>query len=417
MIQTVDNTRTIPLSNPDITNDDIRAVVNVLRTSRLSLGPKLSEFEEKFAAYTGSRFAVAVNSGTAGLHLAVKSLGIGENDAVITSPFSFIASANCLLYENAVPVFVDIEPRTFNIDVGKVGEFLREHCRREPGTGIPVDRVTGRRIRAILPVHVFGHPCDMAGIMALAGEFGLSVIEDSCEALGAEYLGRKAGTIGDAGVFAFYPNKQMTTGEGGMILTDSESVASLCKSFRNQGRDMQGGWLDHSRLGYNYRLSDISCALGISQLGRIDHILWKRAAAAARYTKALGDIVFTPATVAGSKRSWFVYVVCLPDEFQGLRDFVLAELTRRGIGCNNYFPPIHLQSFYRNRFGYREGMFPVTETVAGRTIALPFHSNCSREEIDYVALTLREILQELRRSAREGCQPFVPAFGHSAAGV
>lgn len=389
-----DMTRTVPLSGPDITEADILAVVNVLRTSKLSLGPKLEEFEEKFAAYTGARYAVAVSSGTAGLHLAVKSLGLGENDAVITTPFSFIASSNCLLYENVLPVFIDIEAQTFNIDTAKVEEFLRRQCRREPGTGLPLDPATGRRIRAILPVHVFGHPCDMTAIGKLAEEFGLSIIEDACEALGASTPGGKAGTLGDIGVFAFYPNKQMTTGEGGMILTGDAELAALCRSFRNQGRDTRNGWLDHCRLGYNYRLSDINCALGISQLERINHILWKREKVAEYYTAALGDIVETPVTMPGSRRSWFVYIVALPAEREGERDAILAELTRRGIGCNNYFPPIHLQSFYRTRFGYHEGMFPVTEAVAGRTIALPFHSNSSLDDISYVSRTLKELLQD-----------------------
>ncbi len=388
--------KTIPLSHPEITDEDISSVVSVLRTSRLSLGPKLLEFEEKFASYAGARFAVAVNSGTSGLHLAVKSLGIGEHDAVITSPFSFIASANCILYENALPVFVDIEPKTFNIDPQKIEEFLRERCTRESGTGLPVDPATGRRIRAILPVHVFGHPCDMGKIMAMAKEFGLAVIEDSCEALGAEYKGRKAGTMGAAGVFAFYPNKQMTTGEGGIIVTDDEEIAALCGSLRNQGRAINSGWLDHERLGYNYRLSDINCALGISQLGRIDSILRKRAEVAAHYNRILGDLVATPRTLTGSKRSWFVYVVCLPaGTGRTRRDGVLAGLSGRGIGCNNYFPPIHLQTFYRNRFGYREGDFPVTEDVAARTIALPFHNNLGEDDIAYVAESLRDIVHRL----------------------
>ena len=383
----------IPLSSPDITAKEIKSVINVLKTPRLSLGPKLQEFEQKLAEYIGSQYAIAVNSGTSGLHLAIKSLGIGEKDAVITTPFSFIASANCILFENALPVFVDIDPKTLNIDPDRIEEFLKIKCKRDKKTGNPIDIRTGRCIKAILAVHVFGLPCEMNKIMKLADEYDLYVIEDACESIGAEYHGKKVGIIGDIGVFAFYPNKQITTGEGGMILTNDKDISLLIVSLRNQGRDHYGGWLAHERLGYNYRISDINCALGIAQLERIDAILKKREKVALRYNDLLRDFVIIPETVNGSKRSWFVYVVKLPEHCSMvIRDSVLAELIKKGIGCSNYFRPIHLQPFYRKSFGYREGDFRITENISQRTIALPFHNNLKKEEIEYVADNLEKIL-------------------------
>jgi perosamine synthetase len=383
----------IPLSSPDITEKEIESVVKVLRTPRLSLGPKLLEFERKFAEYIGSKYAIAINSGTSGLHLAVKSMGIGEKDAVITTPFSFIASANCLLYENALPIFVDIEPVTFNIDPERIKEFIDKKCRREKKTNKIVDKETGRYVRAILPVHVFGHPCKMERIMELAGEYNLHVIEDACEATGAEFGGKKVGTFGDMGVFAFYPNKQITTGEGGMIVTNDYKIARLCRSHRNQGRDDDKDWLEHRRLGYNYRISEINCALGIAQLERIDEILKKREIVASLYNELLRDFVKFPETSDDARRSWFVYVVCLPNKYsKKFRDKILEELSKKGIGSNKYFPPIHLQPFYRKMFGYSKGDFEVTEHISERTIALPFHNNLNGKTITYVANCLKEIL-------------------------
>jgi len=386
----------IPLSRPDITQKEIESVINVLKTPDLSLGPKLSEFEQRFAEYVGSKYAVAVNSGTSGLHLAIKSLGIGEIDAVITTPFSFVASANCILYEKALPIFVDIDRRTYNIDPERIEEFLKKNCNSEQKAGKPVDRKTGRLIKAILAVHVFGHPCEMGKIMELARQYNLYVIEDACEAIGAESGGQKVGTFGDVGVFAFYPNKQITTGEGGMIVTNNENIAFLCKSLRNQGRDCNGGWLTHSRLGYNYRLSDINCALGLAQLDRIDEIFQKRERIASRYKELLRDFVKTPETLEGASRSWFVYVICLPDKYSREdRDEILAKLSEKGIGCSNYFPPIHLQPVYRKMFGYSEGDFWITEAISERTIALPFHNNLKKEEAFYVAENLNDILKSI----------------------
>ncbi len=368
----------IPLSRPDITEDDIAAVVNVLRTPTLSLGPQLQLFEERIAAFVGARHAVAVNSGTSALHLCMRALGIGEGDEVITTPFSFIASANCILFEKAVPRFVDIEPQTLCLDPALVEAAITP------------------RTKAILAVDVFGYLCDWDALRAIADRHDLALIEDSCEALGSSRDGRHAGTFGDCGTFAFYPNKQMTTGEGGVIVTDRPEIASLARSMRNQGRGEGNAWLQHERLGFNYRMSDINCALGTSQLQRLPTFLSMRAQVAAWYTEelqALADLVHAPVMQPGVDISWFVYVVRLADRFtRADRDRALAALRERGIGCNNYFPPIHLQPFYRELLGTKEGDFPVTEGVSDHTMALPFHNHLSKQEIQRVCATLREIL-------------------------
>jgi perosamine synthetase len=370
----------IPLSRPDVTEDDIEAVVEVLKTPYLSLGPKIEEFERKLAQYVGSKYAVAVNSGTSGLHLAVKALGLGERDEVITTPFSFVASANCILFERATPVFVDIDPGTFNMDVEKIEEKIT------------------KRTRAILPVHVFGRPCNMTSIRQVARERKLMVIEDACEALGAEWKGRRVGTFGSCAVFAFYPNKQMTMGEGGVIVTDSRRVAELCRSLRNQGRSANGRWLKHTRLGYNYRITDIQCALGVSQLERLDMILEKRNRVADHYIERLAQIadVKAPVPGPGGRMSWFVFVVLLKDNYgQPQRRRLMELMAEAGVETSNYFPPIHLQPLYRKAFGYKRGDFPHTESVAGRTLALPFHTNLSGEEIDYVCESLAAAVKRL----------------------
>jgi perosamine synthetase len=368
----------IPLARPDITEQDIKAVLEVLHTPFLSLGPKLQEFECKIAEYAGVKYAVSVNSGTSALHLAVKSLGIGEGDEVITTPFSFVASANCLLFERAKPVFVDIDPKTSNID-----------CSLIEGKITP-------RTKAILAVDVFGHPAAWEALELLAQEHGLKLIEDAAEALGAEYKDRKAGSFGDAAVFAFYPNKQITTGEGGAVLTDDEELARLCRSLRNQGRGEGQEWLAHERLGYNYRLSDINCALGSAQLERIDEILERRERVARMYNERLREVegVYTPYLGVDVKLSWFVYVIRLADHYTHFaRDYVLTELKKCGIGCSNYFSPIHLQPFFRELFGYKAGDFPVTEHIADRTIALPFYNKLTEDKIDNVVERLRNILR------------------------
>ena len=368
----------IPLAKPDIGPQERQAVLEVLNSSTLSLGPKLAEFEEKIAKYTNVRYAVAVNSGTSALHLIIRALGIKDGDEVITTPFSFIASANCLLFERAKPVFVDIDPKTLNIDPDRVEEKITE------------------RTKAILAVDVFGQPADWDRLQEIANEHNLKLIEDSAEALGAEYKGKRAGSFGNAAVFAFYPNKQITTGEGGMVLTDSEEIARLCRSMRNQGGGEGSGWLDHERLGYNYRLSDINCALGIAQLERIEEILAKRDWVARLYNerlKEINDIKIPYISPKTTRMSWFVYVVRLSDGYsRENRDYILQKLREKGIGCRNYFSPIHLQPFYREMFGYKEGDFPVTESVATRTVALPFYGDLEEKKINYICATLREIL-------------------------
>lgn len=375
--------RPIPLSAPDVNSQDRARVQAVLSGRSLSLGPLLPAFEAATAEAAGTRFAVAVNSGTSALHLCVKAAGLASGDEVITTPFSFVASANCILYEGATPRFVDIERDTYNIDPLQIAAAI------------------GSRTRAILPVHVFGHPCDMPAILSLAARHQLTVIEDACEAIGASIGGRRAGGFGQSGTFAFYPNKQITTGEGGAILTNDEKVARLCRSWRNQGRGEDGAWLQHERLGYNYRLSDINCALGLGQLSRLDDILAMRARVASMYTEELSGVpglILPCAPALGTEISWFVYVVRLADEFRREdRDAVLDSLRAEGIGCNNYFGPIHLQQFYRERFGFRAGQFPVTEHVSERTIALPFFNALTREQVTAVAGSLRRALHNLPR--------------------
>ena len=366
----------VPLARPDLSQDDIDAVVAVLETPYLSLGPKLPEFESAFADFMGMARGVAVNSGTSALHLLVRALGLGPGDEMITSPFTFIASANCALFEGARPVFVDIDETTWNMDAGRIEAAVTENT------------------RLLLPVHIFGRPMPMDRVMETAEARGIPVVEDACEAVGATYRGRLAGTFGLASTFAFYPNKQMTTGEGGMIVTDDEPLADLCVSMRNQGRDPGAGWLAHARLGYNYRLSDINCALGLSQLARLPAFIDARARVAERYLDALAalDELVLPAPYTDGRVSWFVFVVRLADRFtQEQRDAVLSDLTDQGIGCSNYFTPVHLQPFYAD-LGYRPGDFPVCEKVAARTIALPFYNRLTEADQDVVVECLKSAL-------------------------
>ena len=371
----------IPLSQPDLTWVERKAVLDVMESTFLSLGPKLPEFERAMAQYVGVKHAIAVNSGTSALHLIVRALGIGQGDEVITTPFSFIASANCILMEGARPVFVDIDPESYNIDPARIEAAIT------------------LRTKAILGVDVFGRCAEWDRIEAIAKRKGLLVIEDSCEAIGAEAYGRRAGTFGEAGCFAFYPNKQMTTGEGGMILTDRDDLAALCKSMRNQGRDEGQAWLEHARLGFNYRLSDIQCALGIAQLSRLEELLSKRAAVAELYGNRLGTLegLIIPQGPAQGRMSWFVYVVRLADRFSREdRDAILRGLKDQGIGCNNYFAPIHLQRHYQTTFGFKAGDFPVTEHTSDRTIALPFHSAITVDQVEQVAVCLTEQIRQVR---------------------
>lgn len=372
----------IHLSRPDITKKEIECVTAVLKTPSLSLGPKLPAFEAQIARYIGVKHAVAVNSGTSGLHLCVRSLGIKDGDEVITTPFSFVASANCILFERATPVFVDIDPSTLNIDTKKIE-----------------DKITPKT-KALLIVHVFGYPAQMDEILAIAKKHNLKVIEDACEALGAEFGGRKVGAVGDCGVFAFYPNKQITTGEGGIIVTNNDLIDNLCRSMRNQGRDPNSAWLEHREIGFNYRLSDINCALGIAQLQRIEEILKKRNAIALLYWQRLKDSKFLELLCEDNSnaiRSWFVYVIRLNKKFSREdRDVVIAKLRKQGIECGIYFPCIHLQPFYANKFGYKRGDFPVAESVSDRAIALPFYNKLKEEEIDYVCDNLKDIVTKLK---------------------
>jgi len=370
----------IHLSRPDITQKEIQAVCEVLAGPDLSLGPKLGEFEQAFANYIGRKRAVAVNSGTSGLYLCMLALGIGKEDEVITTPFTFIATSNVIMMTGAKPVFVDIEPTSMNIDTRKI------------------ERKITKKTKAIMPVEVFGSPAGFDGLCQIADKHKLAVVEDSCEALGSALSGKKAGTFGAMSVFAFYPNKQITTGEGGMILTDDNDLADMCMSLRNQGRGTGGGWLSHERLGYNFRLSDINCALGIAQLSRIEEIKTKREQVAKWYQEALAgdDRLVVPAEPPGCDINWFVFVIRIADKFtRQNRDKILQTMRDAGIQVSNYFTPVHLQPFMVERFGYKPGDFPVTEFVADRTIALPFYNNLSRQEVATVCDELRLAVDRL----------------------
>jgi dTDP-4-amino-4,6-dideoxygalactose transaminase len=379
----------IRMSRPDITSAERAAVLDVLSGATLALGPRLELFEHRLAAYVGARHGIGVSSGTAGLHLCVIAAGVGEGDAVLTTPFSFVASANCILYERARPVFVDVDPATLTIEPNALEAAAKKLVAR------------GERLKAILPVHVFGHPADMDPIHDLAGRYGLAVIEDACEAIGAVYRNRAVGTLGDAAVFAFYPNKQMTTGEGGMIVTDDTTWDALFRSLRNQGRDVFDGWLQHSRLGWNYRMDELSAALGVVQVERLEEILARRARVADAYTRRLARLehVMPPVIAPWVMRmSWFVYVVRLAPWLD--RDGVIAALDQRGIPARAYFPPIHLQPFYRQRFGFKPGDFPVSEEMGRRCLALPFSGAMTDVQVDTVCGALGEVLVEAEKARR-----------------
>lgn len=365
--------KAIPLSRPDVSAADRRAVMRVLRSGFLSLGPELPAFEREFARYVGTRHAVAVSSGTAALHCALLACDIGSGDEVVTTPFSFVASANAPLFVRARPVFVDIDPVTLNMDPARIGKALT------------------RRTKALLPVHVFGLPCDMEPILAAARRRRLAVIEDACEAVGATYRGRPVGTFGTCATFAFYPNKQMTTGEGGILVTDDAKIAEMVRSLRNQGRDRRGSWLAHERLGYNYRLDELSAALGRSQLARLPGMLRAREKVAAEYHRLLDGIpgLRLLGTPPGTTRSWFVYVVILPSGVS--RAAVQKRMAAAGIDTRPYFPPIHRMPVFR-ALGYRRGDFPTTEEVSERTLALPFWTGMPQAAVRRVAGALRRTL-------------------------
>jgi perosamine synthetase len=368
-------TRPIPLSSPYVDERDEELVLEVLRSGRLSLGPAIDRFEELFAERVGAPYAAAVSSGTAGLHLLAALAGLGEGDEAITSPYSFVASANCVVYEGATPVFADVDERTMNLDPAAAEAAITE------------------RTKAIVAVDIFGYPCELDELRALCDRHGLVLIQDACEALGARYKGEPVGSQGVDAVFAFYPNKQMTTGEGGIVTTHDEETWRRLVSLRNQGRADGGGWLEHARLGYNYRIDDIRAALGIGQLEKLDTILALREAAAARYGELLAGVdgVEVPlAHDADHVRSWFVYVVTLARGTD--RERVIAELERQGIASSRYLPSIHLQPYMRERYGFREGLCPVSEDLSQRTLALPFFSAIAAEDQERVADALAAAL-------------------------
>jgi perosamine synthetase len=404
----------VPLSHPDITELEIDYVARVLRSGQLSLGPCVAEFETKFAAHIGARYAIAVNSGTSALHLAIRALGIGSGDEVLTTSFSFVASTNCLLFENALPTFIDIDPDTLNIDPHELEIFIQSCCVWNSARRVLTNVQTGRRVKGILPVHVFGVPCDMDKILEIARQFDLKVIEDACEALGAAYKGRSAGTFGDIGIFAFYPNKQMTTGEGGMIVTDNKQTAMLCRSMRNQGRAPEAEWLCHARLGFNYRLSDVHCALGLAQLERLPELLKGRARVAAIYNRMLAahPLIKLPQAIPGTLRSWFVYPIQLTSPIAApnsvLRDRLLRELRRRGIGCQSYFPAIHLQPYFQPYLTAQNQSLPRTEAASQTCLVLPMFSSATEQQIRYVSEAVLEIL-ETELTDQRTMQPAVEA--------
>jgi perosamine synthetase len=366
----------IPLARPRIGAREEQLVLEALRSGRLSLGPMLPEFERSLGERLGADHVSAVSSGTAGLHLALRAAGVAAGDEVVTTPFSFVASANSVLYEDARPVFCDVDPLTLNIDPGAAAAAVG-------------DRTTG-----LLPVHIFGYPAAMPALEALARGRGLWIVEDACEALGAVHAdGTPVGARGNPAVFAFYPNKQMTTGEGGAVVSASADVKQRIDSERNQGRAPDMDWLDHDRLGFNYRLSDVACALGIAQLERLDEMLAARSRVAGLYAELLSDVegLELPCPDSdGDRRSWFVYVVQLPAGVD--RDGAIRALRDRGIDSKPYLPAIHLMSFYRERFGHREGEFPVCEDVARRSLALPFFPELTDGEVQRVTDSLRDVL-------------------------
>jgi perosamine synthetase len=366
----------IPLAKPVLGEAEERAVIEVLRSGQLSLGPKLAEFERMFAERLGVAHASAVSSGTAGLHLALRAVGVEARDEVITSPFSFVASANAVLYENATPVFADIDPVTLNLDPAAAEAAITP------------------RTKALLPVHIFGYPADMQAFEEIAARHGLAIVEDACEALGARHRdGVPVGGRGHPAVFGFYANKQMTTGEGGMVALSDPALKAGIDSERNQGRAQDMGWLEHDRLGFNYRLSELACALGVAQLGRLESMLAGRERVAALYREALADVDGLQLPCAdrhGEFRGWFVFVVQLPETVD--RDRVMAALAVAGVQSKPYLPAIHLMSAYRERFGYREGELPVCEAVAGRSLALPFYPEMTEAQVARVARQLRTVL-------------------------
>ena len=386
---------TIPMSSPDITDAERQAVLEVLRTPRLSMGPRLEAFEAGVARRVGAKHAIAVSSGTAGLHLAALAAGISDGDLVITTPFSFVASANVLLYERAVPIFVDVDAQTGNIDPALVEETVHDLLKggERKQRRLPRKGASEGALKALLTVDAFGQPADYERLLKEARTHSLSVIEDACEAFGAAYNGQPAGMFGDVGVFAFYPNKQMTTGEGGVIVTDREDWADKLRSLRNQGRAPGDTWLEHTYLGYNYRLDEMSAALGAAQLERFDELLARRSRVAGWYGERIAEIPGVESLPIGrttTLMSWFVYVVRFAPALK--RDEIARRLEAEGIPSRPYFTPIHLQPYLVDRFGYQEGDFPFTEDLGRRTLALPFSGVMTEAQVETVCWAVRGAL-------------------------
>lgn len=388
----------VPLASPDLTDVERQAVMEVLNTPNLSMGPHYQAFEAAIAEYVGVKNAIAVSSGTSGLHLCVRAAEIQSGDLVLTTPFSFMASTNAILYERAIPVFVDAEPLTGNIDPDQLAEAAADLA----AGGAAARKWLPKRgaenhgpLKAILPVDVFGQPAEMDVVQRVADEHNLVVIEDSCEALGAEYHSRQAGTLGQMGVFAFYPNKQITTAEGGMIVTDNDEYADIMRALRNQGRAPGDTWLQHSYLGYNYRMDELSAVLGAVQMTRLDELLEKRARVAGWYHERLSDfpMIEVPQVVPSTtKMSWFVYVIRVAPEID--RDAFIHRLAEHGIPARPYFAPIHLQLYMIEMFGYQPGDYPVTEDLGNRGIALPFSSVMTEDQVELVCQVLSSLMLE-----------------------
>jgi len=384
------------MSAPDLGDAERQAVLDVLNSPNLSMGPYIQKFEQAFMDLTGLQHAVGVNSGTAGLHLCVRAAGITSGDLVITTPFSFVASSNVLLFENAIPVYVDIDPKTGNIDPHLLAQAAADLVEGGKNAHQWLPRTVDgdlHELKALLPVDVFGQPADMDPIMEVGRRFGLKTIEDSCEALGAGYKGRKAGTLGDFGVFAFYPNKQITTGEGGVIVTDDQQAADFMRALRNQGRVVGDTWLQHTHLGYNYRLDEMSAALGVVQMTRLESLMRKRDQVAAWYGERLDEISTVEKPYISStttRSSWFVYVIRVKPGLN--RDALAGKLSQAGIPSRPYFAPIHLQPYMIDRFGYQRGDFPVTEDLGDRSLALPFSGMMSETQVDAVCRVIQKSL-------------------------
>ena len=395
----------IRMSSPDLTDADRQAVLDVVNTPNLSMGPKIDAFEKAFCELTGAKHAIGVNSGTAGLHLCVRAANVKPGDIVVTTPFSFVSSTNVILFENALPIFVDVDPKTGNMDPDLLAEVVEDLSLGDaqaskwlPHRLPPINQGQIKRIKAILPVDVFGQPADYDKINNVAKQYDLRVIEDSCEALGGEYKGRYAGRLGDYGVFAFYPNKQITTGEGGMIITDDDGGADFMRALRNQGRAPGDTWLQHTHLGYNYRLDEMSAALGLSQMDRLDTLLKNRARVAGWYDKYLADIeeVTPPKIVPNTTRvSWFVYVIRVDESIN--RDRLAIILEEKGVPVRPYFAPIHLQPYMQHMFGYQAGDFPVTEDLGDRSLAVPFSGTMTEEAVVTVCQRIAESLMAAQR--------------------